>query len=331
MSRAQAVKLPDGRLHLNHGPIDLIIACDGGDVEVMCAEEKAIARFASILDELCAELALLRRPMGELPKGIVAQRMWRAAAPFAADHFITPMAAVAGAVAEEVLSAMTAAAPLARAMVNNGGDIAIHLAPGQHYRAGLLDRPDRPALFATAEISAGDHVRGVATSGWRGRSFSLGIADAVTVLARSASVADAAATLIANAVDLPGHPAIKRAYAHDLQPDSDLGARLVTTDVGRLTPQDIATALASGAARAQAFLDGGLICACALHLAGQTRVVATRADGATIKLDVASSRRQQAAKLPSQERRNLRPSLPQDDAAVIRLQLRPSVQPETEI
>ena len=83
-------------------------------------------------------------------------------------------------------------------------------------------------------IDADDPARGIATSGRHGRSFSLGIADAVTVLARTASQADAAATIIANAVDLPGHPAIVRCPANELQPDSDLGARLVTRDVGAL-------------------------------------------------------------------------------------------------
>ena len=77
-------------------------------------------------------------------------------------------------------------------------------------------------------------MRGVATSGWRGRSFSLGIADAVTVFAGTAAVADAAATLIANAVDLPGHPAFARAPARRCDPQSDLGERLVTVDVGPL-------------------------------------------------------------------------------------------------
>ena len=43
----------------------------------------------------------------------------------------------------------------------------------------------------------GSPVRGVATSGWRGRSHSLGIADSVTVLAATAAMADAAATVIA--------------------------------------------------------------------------------------------------------------------------------------
>ncbi len=69
--------------------------------------------------------------------------MHAAVAPFAADHFITPMAAVAGAVAEEILGAMLREAPLDRAYVNNGGDIALHLADGERFTVGLIDRPDR--------------------------------------------------------------------------------------------------------------------------------------------------------------------------------------------
>ena len=97
-------------------------------------------------------------------------------------------------------------------------------AQGQHYEVGLVDRPDRPSLFSTARIDAADPVRGIATSGWRGRSFSLGIADAVTVLAERASLADAAATLIANAVDLPGHPAVTRVPALSFSPTATLAA-----------------------------------------------------------------------------------------------------------
>ncbi|MFX7144802.1 hypothetical protein ABTI11_20165, partial [Acinetobacter baumannii] len=82
----------------------------------------------------------------------------------------------------------------------------------------------------------------IATSDRHGRSFSRGIADAVTVLAKTASQADAAATIIANNVDLPGHPAIQRVPANELQPDSDLGSRLVTRAVGTLTEQEIETA-----------------------------------------------------------------------------------------
>lgn len=274
MTRMQARMLPDGRrLHLSDGPIDLIIGAEGEADEVGRAYAAAHARFATVLDELCAELPLLRQPVGAEPEGVVAQRMWRATRPLARHGFITPMAAVAGSVAEEMLETMCDAAPLTRAFVNNGGDIALHLAAHQHYDVGLVDRPDRPSLFSTARITADDRVGGIATSGWRGRSFSLGIADAVTVLAGFASVADAAATVIANAVDLPGHAAVTRIPAQSLQPDSDLGRRPVTRAVGALAPNEIADALAAGVAFAETLLAEGQIVAAALHLAGHTRTL----------------------------------------------------------
>ncbi len=274
MTRMQAQMLPDGkRLHLQDGPIDLIVGADGDPEHVTRAYEVAQIRFSTILDELCTELFLLRQPTDRLPDGQVARRMWRATADLAQTTFLTPMAAVAGSVAEEILYAMITVSTLDRAHVNNGGDIAIHLGPWTDYDIGLVDRPDRPSLFSKAHIDWTDAVRGIATSGWRGRSFSLGIADAVTVLAATASVADAAATLVANAVDLPGHPAILRIPANEILPDSDLRDRLVTRDVGELTPNEIAAALDRGVAYAQTLVANGTIIACALHLCGETRVV----------------------------------------------------------
>jgi ApbE superfamily uncharacterized protein (UPF0280 family) len=211
-------------------------------------------------------------------KGVVARRMHAAVAPFAADHFITPMAAVAGSVAEEILGVMLAAANLERAYVNNGGDIALHLADGEQFTIGLMDRSDRYGLMRTLIVDADDPSRGVATSGRHGRSFSLGIADAVTVLAKTASQADAAATIIANAVDLPGHAAIVRGPANGLQPDSDLGARLVTRNVGELAENEVADALEAGAHCARHSLAAGLIEGAALRLLGETVVVGAGAD-----------------------------------------------------
>jgi uncharacterized protein len=268
-------RLDDGRLHLQDGPIDLILEAFGerGDVEL--AYEAAWSRFTNVLDELCAELPLLRAPasLGAVrPNGRVAQRMFAAVTPLAADAFITPMAAVAGSVAEEILEAMTATAILRRAYVNNGGDIALHLTAGETFRIGMIDRPDRPNAFGRAEIGDDSPVRGVATSGRHGRSFSLGIADAVTVLATSASQADAAATLIADAVDLPGHLSVIRAPASDFDPQSDLGGRLVTREVGALWPAEINIALSRGWAVAERFREAGHVVAAALHLQGETQV-----------------------------------------------------------
>jgi ApbE superfamily uncharacterized protein (UPF0280 family) len=201
--------------------------------------------------------------------------MHDAVLPYASGTFITPMAAVAGAVAEEILGAMLSAARLSKAYVNNGGDIALYLRPGQSFVTGLIDRPDAPSLFATATIRAQDGIGGIATSGWRGRSFSLGIADAVTVLAETAASADAAATIIANAVDLPGHPGIVRQPASSLQPDSDLRNLPVTRSVGPLSSAEIELALDTGARRAHQLVESGQIAAAAMHLQGTTRTVGT--------------------------------------------------------
>ena len=269
--------LPDGRrLHLNDGPIDLIIEAFGALREVEAAYRAASARFVTVLDELCSELSYLRRACSAeaaWPQGAVARRMTAAAMPYAAEYFITPMAAVAGAVAEEILAAMVAAAELSSAYVNDGGDIALHLATEEKFVVGMVERPDRPSLLGTTTVHAADPVRGIATSGWRGRSYSLGIADAVTVLADRAAAADAAATIIANAVDLPGHPAIVRVPARELAPDTDLGDRPVTQAVGELTVQDVNQALEAGARTAELLLRMGLIRSAALSLQGETRVV----------------------------------------------------------
>jgi hypothetical protein len=275
--RAQIRLLPDGRrLHLHDGPIDLIVEAFGTQQQIKAAYRAACERFVTVLDELCRELSLLRQPCLEespWPQGSVARRMMAAVRPYAPEYFITPMAAVAGAVAEEILAAMVSAAELSRAYVNNGGDIALHLRAGEQFVVGMVERPDRPSLMGTTTLHASDAVRGIATSGWRGRSFSLGIADAVTVLADHAAAADAAATIIANAINLAGHPSIIRVAARDLQPDSDLGDRLVTQAVGDLTAREVDQALAAGAFVADRLLRIGLIRSAALSLRGNTRVV----------------------------------------------------------
>lgn len=271
--------LADGRrVHLHDGPIDLILEAWGPPDAVRAAHRAAAARMNGLLDELCLELAILRAPVGDpspVAVGPVARRMDQAVRPYADECFITPMAAVAGAVAEAVLAAMVQAAPLDRAYVNNGGDIALHLAPGESFTSGIVDRPDRPSLIGTARVEARDAVRGIATSGRHGRSFSLGIADAVTILAAGAADADAAATIVANAVDLPGHPDIVRVPADSLDPDSDLGSRLVTRDVPLLPAAERDRALHGGLRRAAGLIRAGRIVAASLHLQGVTRTIGT--------------------------------------------------------
>jgi len=117
-----AENLP-GSNHLHHGPIDLIIEAFGTSDQINTALHQAKSRFTSILDELVEELPLLRSPITKnstVPKGIIAKAMHRAALPHLPD-FITPMAAVAGAVADEVLAAMRIGTNLDKAFVNLPG------------------------------------------------------------------------------------------------------------------------------------------------------------------------------------------------------------------
>lgn len=258
--------LPDGRLHLHHGPMDLIVQAWGRPPAVTAAYGRAWVRFRPLLDELAAEIAALRSPDDAPLSGPVARAMGAAVRPFR-PVFITPMAAVAGAVADEILASL-AGPGIARAYVNNGGDIALYLAPGESLTAAIAARAGLPDRLT---IRHRDPVRGIATSGWGGRSFSLGIADAVTVLASTAAMADAAATIIANAVDLPGHPAVGRRPACEIKADSDLGRRPVTVSVGPLTQAGRSRALAAGLAAARAAHARRLIAAAALFLQGDVR------------------------------------------------------------
>jgi len=270
----QAARLPDGRLHLHHGPIDLIIQAFGEPAEVVAAHDQAVAGFRGLLEAMVTELPVLRRPLETTPPelhGPVTRRMGRAAWAFRGP-FLTPMATVAGAVADEMLARLTAGRRLARAYVNDGGDIALYLAPGESFRTGLVGRLAAPRLDSVCVVEAATPVRGIATSGWGGRSFSLGIADAVTVLAGDAAHADVAATLIANAVDAE-HPAVRRLPARELDEDSDLGERPVTVAVGELPAAVVARALDRGERLARSYRERGLIHAAALTLGGQWRTL----------------------------------------------------------
>lgn len=262
-----------GREYWQHGPIELVIDAWGDSTAVRNAFEAAWLRFQGILIELVDELHLLRMPASSHPnpKGRIARRMVAATSPFGME-FITPMAAVAGSVAEEVCEFFAAEPEIRRACVNNGGDIAMHLAAGENMVVGIVANAYTPSLDGGIALSSEMVVRGIATSGWRGRSFSLGIVDSVTVLARSASVADAAATMIANAVNAE-HPAIVRAPAITRKDDSDLGTRMVTVDVGPLPAHVCEAALDAGWRAAEGYAARGLIHGAALALQGRWRVL----------------------------------------------------------
>ena len=298
----QPVRMPSGamanwldhRLHLQHGPIDLIITAEGDKTEVAAAYGRAADAFCGLLDLLVDELTILQLPANPTTinglKGPVAKRMVAAISPHLSRHdkadFITPMIAVAGSVADEILLAM--GDQLDRASVNNGGDIALYLGKGAFFDIGIADERDthlsdfamtasdgdggRMPLHGRIRLHDHDRIGGIATSGWRGRSLSLGIADSVTVLAQNAAAADVAASLIANAITISS-PAITRQPAASLVPNSDLKDRLVTVDVGPLSVNEIDHALAAGACLARHMFGDGQIMTAYARLAGRSFII----------------------------------------------------------
>jgi len=269
------------RWHFQHGPIDLIIDVEG-DAE---ASQRGIAacwdEFQGVLPGLVRELPTLRCAVDDrtTPRGPVARRMLRACRAFADERFITSMAAVAGAVSDHLITQFDQPG-IQRACINNGGDIALFLAPGANFRVGICSHPERAGATPSGRVPLSGAftidryapVRGIATSGWRGRSFSLGVADSVTVLAADAATADAAATLIGNAVNCL-HSGIVRAPADQLKDDTDLGSRLVTVDVPRLPTSAVDAAVVAGRVEAELWRDRGLIFGAAIALQGRMEVV----------------------------------------------------------
>ncbi|WP_052315984.1 FAD:protein FMN transferase [Desulfomonile tiedjei] len=208
----------------------------------MQAAESAVG----FLEEIAREWETLKKPFGQIPEpssGSLAHEMWRAVSLVGHDD-LTPMAAVAGTIADATADVLEKRG-LTRVVVNNGGDIAVRLKDPESLRIGI--RPDISSheISHTIRVDSSLHVGGICTSGLGGRSLSRGIASAATVFAARASVADAAATAVANATYIP-HPSVKRVLAEKLDPDTDLKGIEVTVSVGTLSASDIDRALIQG-------------------------------------------------------------------------------------
>lgn len=275
---ATAAHLSGDRLHLQHGPINLVIRSYGSSTSVTKSYELVIRRFPNLLCELVKDLTTLRQPVKQGVEeaytsinDVTAKRMVSAVLPYA-QGFITPMAAVAGSVADQVLEWLTSVAGVEKCYVNNGGDIAVYIADEQSLDIGVVPSLVRAVPNAKISLTKDAKVGGVATSGWDGHSYSLGVADAVTVLARTAAEADVAATMIANKVDVD-HVNIRRQPASELDAACDLGERLVTVSVAKLPEALRRSALAKGVDYANELLAQGLINSALLSLQGSWQMV----------------------------------------------------------
>lgn len=113
----------------------------------------------------------------------------------AAELFgVGPMAAVAGAISEDI--ALHASVVCQDIIVENGGDIFLYSARDRV--VGLLPHPEEPACLGVKILKDETPCAICSSSATIGHSLSLGRGDLVTVRAGSGAVADAAATALCN-------------------------------------------------------------------------------------------------------------------------------------
>ncbi|MDF1551555.1 MAG: hypothetical protein P1P84_00770 [Deferrisomatales bacterium] len=268
------------RLRVEWGPVGLVLSARWPGGTRREGLDAAGRRALEVLEELAGMRRLLTVDVRRIRNTDALPSAVRAAAdasrPYA-EEGVTPLIAVAGVVADAVADAL-AAQGATWAVVSNGGDVAQRLVPGESVTVGLVPRVDARQPAARVRVAAADGVGGVATSGFGGRSFTLGIADAATVFGDRAAAADVAATLAGNAVNVDS-PAVERVLAESLDPDTDLRGRRVTRRVGALSGGEIEHALDRGAAWAEAQVEAGRIRGAVLTLGGRWRFVGWPGEG----------------------------------------------------
>jgi len=260
--------MDDRRIHIaegnraviaENGPMRLVIqAYDGERAELQLAREAAQYGFSCLAD-VAADRTLLCRPHGTItsPPTRCSGQAMLAAVRNVGDADLTPMAAVAGTIADQVADWLFSKG-LSKIIVDNGGDIAIRTLPGQEVTVGLRPTVSSPQISHLVRLQPSHRSWGINTSGLGGRSFTRGIASAVTAFGGCSSVADAAATAVANCC-LVDDPAIIQAPANSIDPTTDLGELPVTVQVGNLSDEACLAALKAGLAKGQELVERGLI------------------------------------------------------------------------
>ena len=262
--------LAPGKALLDYGPMSMIIEAYERERPLQEAVEAGGATAVRQLEELTFNLNAARKPVLELEAGkdyppVLASMIEAVRATGSPDA--TPMAAVAGSIAREVLRTLGERGAT-RAVVNNGGDIALLLGSGKPLRVGVVTDLAGGAVTHYMDIKCDRKVGGIATSGLGGRSFTRGIASAAVALAKNAPLADACATMLANAVNAD-HPEIVRAPAELLDPSTDIPRQPVTVRVGNLDEETVQSALAAGRRLFFNYLAGGLLLGAVLSVQGR--------------------------------------------------------------
>lgn len=250
----------EGRVLVSYGPVELSIIAERdqtGDTDLAILGAEAVP---GILADLAPYQSLLKQYYPDVnlqeddPE--IVQRMYQSVQAVG-DPTFTPLAAVAGSVAGMVAD-LVFEQGASKVIVNNGGDIAIRLQPGEGTRVGVASSIEDQEPSHYTPITFDSQIRGIASSGFGGRSFTKGIASVVTVFAEDIGIADVAATLIGNHT-FANSPEIEQIYAEEIYPDTDIHGEKITVKIGELSLETKKLALKNGLHTAKRLCDQGLI------------------------------------------------------------------------
>lgn len=266
--------LAPGRLFLDYGPIQATVSAFRAGKPLDHEIEEACAYVEEQLKELVAYLPFARLTPDAVQEtknfpDILLKMM--DAVKISGDPTLTSMATVAGTFSDKIADFLVEKGAT-KVMVSNGGDLAIRLSPGESTKVGIVSDINDQSFSHIITISEESPIRGIATSGFGGRSFTKGIASAAVAFGKNCREADAAATLIGNHCFSPD-PSIIKIKAEELDPETDIKGHSVTLSVGDLLPGTIEKALDHGMSKVQELILNGTIFGAALFVGGKGNVL----------------------------------------------------------
>lgn len=256
------------------GPMRLLISSHVGKISQREMNLRAAEEAFGFLERVARLKEILGKPVDNGPiqlKEPLGAQMLKSVRSIG-DSELTPMAAVAGTIADGVADFLFGRG-MTKVIINNGGDIAVRLMTPNSVRVGLREDVNSEAFNRVVSLAPSPHGEkasfGIATSGLGGRSLTRGIASAVTVIAHTASMADAAATAVANAsfVEAPG---IIRQPAETIDPQTDIPGIPVTVQVKNLDHETRKAAISGSLSLAEKLVRRGAILGAMVVVEGES-------------------------------------------------------------
>jgi uncharacterized protein len=262
--------LAGGAVMIECGPMRLVIDARVGKVPQPQQALRAADEAVRFLEGVARARPFLGRDYRSLTPQVTDPLALKMIASIRAvgDADLTPMAAVAGTIADAVADFLFERG-MTRVLVDNGGDVAVRCCDGAPVTVGIRPQVESKSISHAIVLGPERTAWGIATSGLGGRSLTRGVLEAATVVAADASLADAAATAVANASYVEDS-AVVQVAAEAIDPRTDIAGLRVTAGVGPLPESIKNQAVHHAIRRAEKLIDDNIVLGAFVACQGRT-------------------------------------------------------------